>query len=361
MVDPAFTLAWPKGLFVWEALRVRALPDSQVSAAVHLLIEEAFEDADLTDSLSRYAGSTYARDWLTDLVSDERIVPYRAPVYFAERHGAEEISEPVERRTFAEDFISFVWDFQDLGYFPRALPRECVDDPVHFPTVTAAMQRATKLRVEWPIRTDQADALSDTAVYTLVEYFHDNAQRPRTYGVHEYAGCGRHYADWNREAGGTVYRWRLNELLAAHNVPYRLAPHGPERGRLVRHFGSGLDSLADKIIADHRAEPGDEVAFAVRHYRERGATVAQKRAAITTLANVLEVRRNEIRQKVSKQDETTLFDIANNYGLRHRKGGQRTDYGDEFLDWIFWSYVSMFDLLRTLDARTPSGAPEAEG
>ena len=43
---------------------------------------------------------------------------------------------------------------------------------------------------------------------------------------------------------------------------------------------------------------------------------------------------------MARKDSGTLFDIANNYGIRHDNAGQRRDYGPAFREWIFHAYLA---------------------
>lgn len=365
MSDAAYSLAWPRDLFVWEARRVLSLGPSDLSGAISLLLTEAFEDADVASAFGAFTGASLgsfesllmpiaARRWLDDLLRDEsRLLPHVAPVYWAERQGDSSSMPSEAKLSFAYEFIELLCDFQEADYFPRALPRDCVDDPVDTKEITRRIRAATKQAIDWPIHASNADALPQSALFSLVEFFNDQAQRPRVIEtIHTYADCGPHYGSHNRQSGGAVYRWRVNALLQSHSVGLKLASTGTERGRLVRHFDSALDDLADAQMRQRTDDPHDEVAHAVRGFRERGASLPQKRAALALLAGMLELRRLAIRDRISKPDESDLFKIANNFAIRHRNDAQKTDYGEEFLDWIFWSYLSMIDLVDGIERRT---------
>jgi len=41
----------------------------------------------------------------------------------------------------------------------------------------------------------------------------------------------------------------------------------------------------------------------------------------------------------TSKDEIALFQIANQFDLRHRGADQRDDYAEAYLDWIFWWYL----------------------
>ena len=64
-----------------------------------------------------------------------------------------------------------------------------------------------------------------------------------------------------------------------------------------------------------------------------------------------------IKSKLQSKDEGTLFNLANNYDLRHNDGKQAVAYGDEFLSWIFYYYLATIQLTDDLLARELYAAP----
>jgi hypothetical protein len=363
MADATYSLSWPRTLFVWEASRVLAafMPNVEWSRTITQLLREAFEDVDVANTFERETGlgaapwvpdlvHENARVWFTKLLADEtRLRQYVPPVYWAERNGKSPGGDaPGHGYSFAHEFIELVTDLSVHGYLPKVLPASCIhEDEDPRADASRTISRAIHQSVSWPIDPYDADEIAEPLLFSLVEYFNDQAQRPRVAWSHE--GC-EHYNDYNRESGGAVYRWRMNRLLETHNVPLKLAAIGGEQGRLVRRFSSPLDGLLTEQIAK-RIEPEDEVAHAIREYRTRDATVTQRRSALTKLAGELEPRRDKMKDRLTRKDSAYLFEIANTFGLRHRGDEQRLEYDEEFLDWMFWNYLAMIQLMDAVDAR----------
>ena len=363
MAEPEYALTWPRNLFDWEAKRVLDLADNVEADAVRLLLREAYRDPEVEVAYARTTGADAGewaddvapavRDWLRALLNDEfRLQSYKPPKYWAERNGRVTKGSLVTPDLFDTAVIRAIDALQVNGYFPRLLPEPCVDEGPDYAGATQEIREATHLDVSWPVEDPEVAWMTDDVVYTLIEFFHDHAQRPRTSYYHSWNDCGFHYVNHDREAGGVIYRWRMNELLTRYGKPLRLSSRRAERGRLVKHFGLGLDTVADRIVAADEDQPVNEVAEAVRNYRERGASLAQKRSALNALAGALEPRRQAIKKVVMSKDETHLFDIANNYAIRHRNDHQRTDVGEEYLDWVYWNFVMMIDLMNRLEARS---------
>lgn len=363
MAKSTYTLAWPRPLFDREAARVAELGNDLIVDAVVLLITEAFADehehehalAELVEVTASsiwepdVGGPRAAREWLAEVRVSE-LAPHRPPVYYAEREGLVPDGPPGDWLSLGQAFAELIATMQGAGYLPYALPRECVDRDVDYIEVTRRIRQATKLQVNWPLPTPAT--LPDATIFTLIEYFHDQAYRPRTKGfIHSHAECGPHYDAHNRDSGGFVYRWRVNQLLSAHGVGFRLGTTGEELGRLIREFDTPIGDLADRQIERRQTTPNDEVGHAIREFRKRDAGLPQKRAAIRALSHSLEPRRKELGERLTKKDESDLFQIVNQFGIRHNRDGQRHDYGDEFLDWIFWMHLATIDFLNQLDAR----------
>ena len=80
-----------------------------------------------------------------------------------------------------------------------------------------------------------------------------------------------------------------------------------------------------------------------------------KRSAIITLAGVLEEKRSLLKDRLHRKDEGALFQIANEFAIRHQNSVQKGDYEPVFLDWVFWWYLATIELTdRILDRQSAS-------
>ncbi|WP_146244056.1 hypothetical protein [Curtobacterium sp. MCBD17_013] len=363
--EPDYTLRWPRDLFFWEATQLLKSP-STLALSLPVLLEEAFEETGPRELFDRSMWTTRnvfdtpatgpdPERWLRELLeSKNKLQEREAPAYWANRHGLTD-EAPNLHISLSAAFLELLAEFRTHGYFPRVYPKECPDQ--YEDSVDAAVEqhlrRATGIRFDWPIPYEQRDTYPEHLLYTLIEYFHDQAQRPRAFGfIHDFNKCGPHYDEGaNKQSGGAVYRWRINDLLREHNVPLELSRNRGERGRLVRRFPSELAAGVNETLTRHQS-PDDEVAHAIRDYRTRSAGRPQKIASVTLLAGEIEKRKLTIRQQLLKNDESALFRIANEFSIRHRNEKQRADYSDEFLDWVFHIYVATIALADAIDGRS---------
>ncbi len=105
------------------------------------------------------------------------------------------------------------------------------------------------------------------------------------------------------------------------------------------------------------SDPGDEahIAEGVRKYRSRVGR--DRRDAVRDLADVVERLRPTVKEHMFSKDEGALFQIANQFWIRHNDPGQRRDYDhDAWWDWLFHLYLSSIRLVQRLATDAPDEA-----
>ncbi len=80
---------------------------------------------------------------------------------------------------------------------------------------------------------------------------------------------------------------------------------------------------------------------ALLSYRRHGSTVDDRRQAVRDLADVLEYLRPKVKSLLTSKDEDDIFNIANNFGIRHHNDKQKTNYETAlWLSWMFYFYLA---------------------
>ena len=190
----------------------------------------------------------------------------------------------------------------------------------------------------------------DDLFFDVLEALDELVVLPRAREHHGYAGCLWHYRDFSHQLGQRVFRFEVNQILSFAGVPYRIATSGDDIGSVV---ATRSDELAP-LLESAASRPGDaqsEVRHAVSLFRARGATRDEKRSAIVSLARILE-RNRPVLEAELKGAESALFNIANNFDLRHARDQQHSRYDAAFLDWIFWWYLATVELIEALPSRS---------
>lgn len=361
--DYDLTLRWPLELFLWEAQQIsKKNYEADFPNMAATLISEALIDTELADALDKpdqLQWSGDARFVMSTLLNQPDLLS--APKhrqYYLERVVG--LAESSDNTSLATEFTHLIEMLVTWNYFPRLMPAGCEDDYDDHPDVSSLLGRAIHSPVSWP-EEFKSGSVSPEVLYSTIEYFHDHAHRPRTRWFHSHNGCGYHYEKHNKKSGAAVYRWHVNALMERYGVNLKLANSDEEAGLLVIRSGVQLDLLADEMVDISAGSSPSEAAIseAVRMYRARSASRVQRRAAVTQLAGHLELHRNEFKEiQLSRQDERDLFNIFNSFSLRHNNAAQKSDYSDDYLDWIFWVTLASVQLLKSAESgRSTFGSP----
>jgi hypothetical protein len=282
--------------------------------------------------------------WLRELADAVTTLPHESAPrpYWSQRQG---LSAPPSKAPLPTVVRRVKREIESLAaqhWFARTLGYECVDGHGEADTT---IEEELDRRVGKPSlpSTDEADWTEDD-LCDFIEVYHDLAARPSRGWVHSFGGCGFHPTRFARSSGQRVYRWRINTLLTASSLDLQLADEGEDAGRMTRVLPDGLDELTRKL-ASVAAEAEPEIPHAIALFRRHNASREDRRMAVVGLARALEARRQQLKEHLLSKDESALFQIANQFDLRHRKADQMTDYGDEYLDWLFHWYLATIDLV----------------
>ncbi|MBE9924303.1 hypothetical protein G8C93_00140 [Cellulosimicrobium cellulans] len=351
--DPDFELLWPLDVFRDELDAVLANRSAQ--ATKHLL-REAFASPRLAELVEK--GEQFEDEYLvpTDVLGPARELRQRIsevreqkpPKPYYNQRSLPPLAPPrVSRVQLAGDaFARLVKEMDEAGYFDKGLGPDCVD--AHRAPPSLLLEERLGVPDLWPLWSGE---WSGELFYSLIEVFHDLVARPRVVErYHDFSGCGEHYGQYAVKPGRALYVARVNSILERNGFSVRLAPDGEDAGRVVVATDDARDDLLERSIAADDADSKD-VRYAIRLFRSREATRAEKRSAVVSLAGVLENERNLLKQEFLSGDEGALFTIANKFAIRHQRADQRPDYDDAYLDWIFWWYLATVELVRSLRQR----------
>ena len=291
------------------------------------------------------------RRYLIDLLQAADSFPHeiqRRP-YRSQRSRSDGAATAMSMSATIARFISLITDLDERGYFERAFQKDCVDDPRSIdPSVLIEEEiGASDL---WPLSIgrlmDDLDVFMD-----VIEVLGEFVAAPQNRSNHSYGGCGWHHGDFNIQMGRDIYFWLVNRLLDRSSINLRLATSGEDRGRLIEVHGDERNDFVTATIEGADQHTRSPIEHAVALFRRRGATVEDKRSACTALAGVLELRRSLLKEGLYRRDEGALFQIANEFDVRHRSESQKGDYDPIFLDWIFWWYLGTIELTDRIIAR----------
>lgn len=266
--------------------------------------------------------------------------------YYSVRSGKNPGDIKFDLPLLKRGFLNIYKSFRARFYFQQAYGYTCTDEGF----VSGLMGEdieiffLTKLRKPnlWPIE-EKVDEYTEDDLFDVIELLYDFVSKPVKGYYHEWNGCGWHYSTFDKSIGQSEFQMEINSFLNGYLEGYELSSDG----QILLQGSPGHKELLTEDIPHHNPQNVDEkVRYAVLKFRRHRASTEDKKESVRTLADVLEFLRPQIKQLPLSKDEGDLFNIANNYGIRHHNSNQKTDYNqDIYLEWIFYSYLSTIHLI----------------
>jgi hypothetical protein len=176
--------------------------------------------------------------------------------------------------------------------------------------------------------------ITEDHIFDTIEFLYDYVSLPT-----EMANFDPEVA-W--EKGRAEFREEANAFLADYKSGYELTNAGTI-------LALGTDGLQEILHAD--LIPYDElnvdskVRHAIAKWRNRRLTLADKKEAIRELADVFEwlKKTKRLGSVLSRKDESAIFEIANNFAIRHHDPKQKANYDpDIWYSWMFHFYLATY-------------------
>lgn len=196
----------------------------------------------------------------------------------------------------------------------------------------------------FPITKWELGDITEDHIFDVIEFLHDHASKPGEWGLmtseegFNYYG----YESYSDADGQSEFRETANIFLYDYKTGFELTSEGVI-------LALGTDGL--QHILDAEIEPYDEmnvdrkVRDAIQRWRNRHLDITERRQAIRELADVFEWLRKskKLEKALTRKDEAALFDIANNFAIRHHDPKQKRDYDETiWYSWIFHFYLATY-------------------
>jgi hypothetical protein len=252
---------------------------------------------------------------------------------WSERHGRGPVAS-LDYWGVRSMFGAVISELDAQGWFQESFGYECVDAgfvPGRLgEDVDRAMLLDTGRSEVWPVK-DHVGSWDDDTLFDMVEYLfrHVSAGLKETGRFHDFSGCGWHFNHFDQEEGQGQYRRKVNRVLARYGDGFELATDGEVERQLPQQ-------VAELALPLQTAETTDEghIAEAIRKYKSRVGL--DRRDAVRDLADVLERLRPKVKEHLFSKDERALFQIANEFWVRHNNSDQLRHYNhDAWWDWLF--------------------------
>lgn len=271
--------------------------------------------------------------------------------YFSVRTGRANVAK-VSLEMLYRLVREIYFDFDRRAYFEELWGKDCHDNPTygiagHDPG--AYVFRKLRKAHVWPLKDWQDARPSEDDVFDLIEFLYDHVSRPVAGWNHAFNDCGMHWEEFDRDAGRAEFRNEVNEVLRDYGSGWVLSTDG----EIVQIPPTGLERLLDAELPEvGGGTVGERVAAARRKFLARSAAPSDRRDAIRDLADVLEYLRQDVKAVLTSADERDLFNLVNNFGIRHHNPTQRTAYDlDIWFSWMFYHYLATIHAVTRLIER----------
>ncbi len=263
--------------------------------------------------------------------------------YYSQRKG---ITNKLNLDKMKELFCLVIKKFCETGFFDDYLGYQCEGGGVSGKSgndIENYIFLKIRRNIHWPIY-DDIPSFDEDTLFDLIEFFHDSISHQIEGYFPNLDSNGWQYDSYNREKGQQLFRDQINVLLNDYANGFFIA----ENGEIEATHAPGLSELMEN---DLPSLPGEEqqikekVDLAIARFRDRHSSFPERQSAVRELANVLEYIRPLIKESMlTKKDENDLFNIANNFCIRHNGKNQKNDYSIELLCWIFHVYLATIHL-----------------
>lgn len=265
------------------------------------------------------------------------------------------MTKPFDFSETLELVVSALDGMRVEGYFQEAFGYECVDRDfvpgTRGNSPEGYLFRRTRRRHLWPYWQPHPDDSAifgpqplrwerwdEDTLFDVLEVLHDNVSKPGKGHYHSWSDCGWHYETFSELEGRWHFRETINDTLTACGSPWEMDTSGLVIRRAPEQFAPMLDASLPPTVKRSTAQV---VEAAVQRFRARGSSDDDRRLAVLDLASVLEEERATLKHELFKADESALFEIANNFTIRHRNRNQKDNY-DKLVwhTWIFYVYLA---------------------
>lgn len=196
----------------------------------------------------------------------------------------------------------------------------------------------------FPITKWEESQITEDHVFDTLEFLYDHVSKPGEW-IQMTSDSGYNYADYDGyddDMGKEEFQQKANSFLCDYRTGYELTKNG-----IVLAAGTdGLQHIINaEIIPYDEANVDSRVRHAILKWRNRNLALSEKKEAIRELADVFEwlKKTKRLDRILDKKDDSAIFDIANNFAIRHHNPIQKTLYDKNvWYSWMFHFYLATY-------------------
>ncbi len=213
----------------------------------------------------------------------------------------------------------------------------------------------------FPIKAWPEGLKTEDAIFDLLEFLFDHISKPGELVSMSNEGYQYYdFIDYDEAQGKKEFRELANSFLCDYRDGYEISAEGrilsldPELGGI----------LSAEIIPYNKVKVDDKVRLAILKWRNRHLDLSQRKDAIRELADVFEwlKKSGDLGKVFSTKDDSDLFNIANNFHIRHHNPAQSSNYDERiWCSWMFHFYLASYHALVRLLIRRAEAASNGKG
>ncbi len=260
--------------------------------------------------------------------------------YFSSRTGLNPNAAGFPLADVVEAFVRVFDRMCEDGFFDQAFgEHHDINSVGELRDVGFEIFKAVRKKNLWPI-SEHHKTYREDDLFDIIEFFYQHVSVAERHTLpHQRWKIVE--VTFDRAAGQRHYRKSVNEILDLYVDRFELSPSG----HVLRKTEAGFEPMFSAALLTSDIEIKERVEAAVLQFRRHHATPHERRHAVVELAGILESLRPAMKNLVASKDEGDLFNIANNFGLRHQNAQQKTNYDPLWLNWIFYVYLATIHLI----------------
>lgn len=240
---------------------------------------------------------------------------------------------------FRDLFLRLYQNFETNGYFSEAFGFICEDAGLIKGNVTDPdYEILVKIRKKniWPIE-NKYTSYNEDDLFDVIEFLSEHISKPINSTSHGWNSCCVHWNKFNKFEGQKEFCHKINEIFDLYVKPFSLSA----KGEILQKPEKGFEKIFEADVPSADKNIQSRIESATTKFRRHKASLDDRRQAVRDLADILEYLRPKIEAFLTKKDEADLFNIANNFGIRHLNDKQKTNYDAAiWLSWMFYYYLA---------------------